>query len=649
LSFTKAAPESIDIGDLERTYAVIREIGRGGMGAVVLARHRESGHRVAIKIAATAKFDAEALARFQREARLMASFHHPNIVRLYDVCQIGGGRVGIVMEYVKGVSLARLLSDKKRLSFAEIEAILRDLGHALAHAHSQGVVHRDVKPHNVLVEQETSKAKLSDFGIAKVSGDQSEVTAVGAVLGTPAYMSPEQIAGRDIDGRSDVYGLGVLGWEMITGERPWAGEGLYHLLHKQQHEDLPPLTHYRPDTPASLQLALEGALEKDRDLRWSSVADMVSQLGSAEPTAAMLERRTRVEAWRAAQAIPDEATTQTIHRRPRVLVDARHAEGGTLPNAGAVATPPVPDAELLAPVPEPVATEAPYVRPKWMLPALFGLGTIVGGLLTLLVVRQFTPATQPAPRAARTSAPADSAARRAKGGTALVAGSSSPAGTPAPTLQATRNAGVPAKGAASLREPLSAPPRQVESPVVAPATDPTPPAVLDRRAAVYALATRARADLYAGNLDRAGRYIDSALALDPRSGSAYLVRARLRIGRGEVRDAWTDIELAARTGAKWEALALTTMLKSRELGPREARERLTPELRAALTPRRVLDAEHAVALAVALAQVRDTSTALTLLELASNDSRLPELLADPLLAPLHRSARFTRLRQSARR
>jgi serine/threonine-protein kinase len=283
----KVPPPAHDIGDLDRTYAVVRELGRGGMGAVVLARHREVGHRVAIKIASTDKFDTEGLARFQREARLMARFRHPNIVRLYDVRQIEQGRVAIVMEYVRGVSLARLLREQSRLPFPACVRILRDLGLALAHAHEHGVVHRDVKPANVLVEEGTGVAKLSDFGIAKVTSDDAHLTAVGAVLGTPAYMSPEQIDGRTIDGRSDVYSLGVLGWEIVSGEHPWAGIPLFELLFKQKHEALPLLSTLRPDTPQAILLALEGALEKDPAHRWASMADMVAQLAADEPTPAI--------------------------------------------------------------------------------------------------------------------------------------------------------------------------------------------------------------------------------------------------------------------------------------------------------------------------------------------------------------------------
>ncbi|MFP5356118.1 MAG: protein kinase domain-containing protein, partial [Gemmatimonadota bacterium] len=132
---SQSGSREIDIGDLARTYAVVREIGRGGMGAVVLARHREARHYVAIKIASTDKLDAESLARFSREAYLMARFRHPNIVSLYTVESIGQGRVGIVMEYVRGQSLARLLSSGKPLPLESCARIVRDLGKALAHAH----------------------------------------------------------------------------------------------------------------------------------------------------------------------------------------------------------------------------------------------------------------------------------------------------------------------------------------------------------------------------------------------------------------------------------------------------------------------------------------------------------------------------------
>ena len=609
-----------------------------------LARHRDAGHRVAIKIASTEKFDAEAVARFAREARLMARFRHPNIVRLYDVRQIGVGRVAIVMEYVRGVSLSRLITERKRLPFETCTSILRDLGNALAHAHEHGVVHRDVKPPNVLVDEETGTAKLSDFGIAKVASDEADVTAVGAVVGTPAYMSPEQIDGREIDGRSDIYGLGVLGWEIVTGEHPWAGEALYKLLFKQKHEALPLVTTFRPDTPPSLVLALEGALEKDPAHRWASVADMVGQLASNEPTDALLERRKRRAAAVHARAAgpATDAHTIPVPRRTRRPSPASAPNGETMPNV---------ETALGQAVEEPVAPVVMARAPRWRSVASIGLGVVAGGMLMLVVSRSLGVF---APRESPPASPAVVARAESSDLTAA------PAPAP-PVSRPTADAG-PARrdGASALQLPTPA----TAAPTSAVSTAKSEPAVvtvsrpleqplqidttLERRAEAFSLVSRARVLAYAGYADRATRVVDSALAVDALSGAAYGVRARLRIRSGAVRDAWTDIELASRTGAKWEALALTTMLKARELGAAEARARLTPELRDALVPQRSLEAERAVALAVALAQVGDTATALTLLERAnSGDSRLAQLLTDPLLAPLHSSGRFAQLLKRA--
>jgi serine/threonine protein kinase len=646
----KVPPPAHDIGDLDRTYAVIRELGRGGMGAVVLARHREAGHRVAIKIASTDKFDVEGLARFQREARLMARFQHPNIVRLYDVRQIASGRVAIVMEYVRGVSLARLIRDQKRLPFSTCTGILRDLGNALAHAHEHGVVHRDVKPPNVLVEEGTGVAKLSDFGIAKVTSDEAQVTAVGAVLGTPAYMSPEQIDGRGIDGRSDIYALGVLGWEIVSGEHPWAGIPLFELLFKQKHEALPPLSALRPDTPRALLLAIEGALEKDPAHRWESVTDMVAQLASDEPTAAMVERRKRrAVALRArpAGATIEAATVPVPRRRTRSQANAPStSETPTDRGAGQ------------APAPAGAPGQPTFGHRRWRPTVLIGAGAAAGGFSVLLALRLFMAPAGNAGPIAPAQVVSDSSAKDSVAGATIL--------RPAPTDFRDVVAGAVSRGRAG-GDRFSAPPRGAgalapPSAAIVPATLPRvaqavagggdvsgSDATFERRAHAYALSVRARTLAYSGNAERASAVVDSALTIDALSGAAYGLRARLRISRGDVRDAWTDIELAARTGARWEALALTTMLKARELGAAAARERLTGELRDALVPVRMLDAERAVALAVALAQVGDTATALTLLERASPmDSRLPQLLADPLLAPLHASSRYVEVMRQAK-
>jgi serine/threonine-protein kinase len=139
-------------------------------------------------------------------------------------------------------------------------------------------VHRDVKPENVFLDQRTGRALLSDFGIARPMDADGAITMLGAALGTPQYMSPEQIDGRQVDERSDIYSLGVLGWELLTGYRPWAGENLYGVIYKQKHEALPPITSLRPRVPANLLVAIERALVKDRDNRWQSIDEFLEHL-----------------------------------------------------------------------------------------------------------------------------------------------------------------------------------------------------------------------------------------------------------------------------------------------------------------------------------------------------------------------------------
>jgi serine/threonine protein kinase len=156
--------------------------------------------------------------------------------------------------------------------------ILRDLAAALAYAHARRIVHRDVKPENAFLEAGTGRALLADFGIARPLDVDSALTADGSAFGTPAYMAPEQIAGRPVDERTDVYALGLVGWEMLAGRRPWQGETLYAVLHRQQHEELPDLALLRPDIPAYLLAAVQGALAKDPAGRWRDGAEFLRRL-----------------------------------------------------------------------------------------------------------------------------------------------------------------------------------------------------------------------------------------------------------------------------------------------------------------------------------------------------------------------------------
>jgi uncharacterized protein YecT (DUF1311 family)/tRNA A-37 threonylcarbamoyl transferase component Bud32 len=268
-----------DLRALEREYELIRELGQGGMAAVYLARRRLSGRLVAIKaIRGRYVDDPDAIQRFAREARTVAGLDHPNIVRTEAIEQIDDRAVAIIMEHVPGGTVRDWLREHGSLGAEQAEGILRDVANALGYAHRRGLVHRDVKPENVFLDELRGRALLSDFGIArKIDGDGS-ITLLGAALGTPQYMSPEQIDGEMVDGRSDIYSLGVLGWELLTGRRPWAGESLYGVIYKQKHEQLPRITSLRPRVPANLLFAIEGALVKGKNERWQTIDEFLTQL-----------------------------------------------------------------------------------------------------------------------------------------------------------------------------------------------------------------------------------------------------------------------------------------------------------------------------------------------------------------------------------
>src|SRR5688572_10046478 len=268
-----------DLRALEREYELIRELGQGGIAAVYLARNRRTGRLVAVK-AVRARYldDADAIQRFAREARTVAGLDHPNIVHTEAIEQIGDRAVAIIMEHVPGGTVRDRLREHGALGAELAESVLRDVASALAYAHQRGIVHRDVKPENVFLDLEHGRALLSDFGIARPIDGDGGITLLGAALGTPQYMSPEQIDGQVVDGRSDIYSLGVLGWELLTGRRPWAGESLYGVIYKQKHEQLPRITSLRPRVPANLLFAIERALVKDKKLRWQNTEEFLDQL-----------------------------------------------------------------------------------------------------------------------------------------------------------------------------------------------------------------------------------------------------------------------------------------------------------------------------------------------------------------------------------
>jgi serine/threonine-protein kinase len=254
-------------------YTIEGEIGRGGMGVVYRARDERLQRRVAIKVLPPElAFQRDIRERFTREAQTAARLSHPHIVPIHTVGE-GHGLVYFVMGYVDGESVAARIRRRGRLPVDEARRIMGEAADALSAAHALSIIHRDIKPDNILLEGPRGRVMVTDFGIAKALSSTSGATLTGAgvAIGTPAFMSPEQAAGeREIDGRSDVYSLGVVTYQMLTGELPFTAPTVAGILMKQITEPAPDLRGRRPDVPEDLALAVSRCLEKDPENRWPS-------------------------------------------------------------------------------------------------------------------------------------------------------------------------------------------------------------------------------------------------------------------------------------------------------------------------------------------------------------------------------------------
>jgi serine/threonine-protein kinase len=304
------------VAALGHQYNVEGEIGRGGMSVVYRARDLRLNRTVAIKVLPPElAYDPAIRTRFTREAQTSAQLSHAHIVPIYDV----GEREGIayfVMTLVTGGNLAALLAREPRQPIEEVRRLLCEIADALSYAHVRGVIHRDIKPDNILLDGDSGRAIVTDFGIARAIEAGTRLTITGNALGTPGYMSPEQAVGeREVDGRSDLYSLGVLAYQMVTGRLPFTGGNTMALLLKHVNERPQPIVELRAEAPRGLRDAIERALMKAPEDRWPTAASMRQALLADEPA----------PSWRAE---PREQVRYTSPKPEGARRDRAAREGG---------------------------------------------------------------------------------------------------------------------------------------------------------------------------------------------------------------------------------------------------------------------------------------------------------------------------------
>jgi eukaryotic-like serine/threonine-protein kinase len=369
---------------LDGKYRIIKRLGRGGMAEVYLAEQESLGRPVAIKLMhAFLLADEDFLNRFKREARAMAALNHPHIASVYDFDTYGQDSYYLVMEYIDGgtlkAELEQLAANDEHMPLERVVELTTQLADALAYAHGRGMVHRDIKPGNIMLDEETGKAILTDFGIVKMLGGQTAAyTMTGALIGTPAYMSPEQALGKPGDARVDIYSLGVLLFQMITGELPFAADTPLAVVMKHVNDPAPMPVDFNPDVSPDLQEVVLKALAKAPEERFQSAAEMATalravDLASRQETAVL---PITIPPPTVSPAPLGETQTAASAELTRAIMPAAEAAAEDAAVASAAlsqaAAPPAP-AFAQTPV-APVSTS----RPIW----LYGLGLL---LLLLLI------------------------------------------------------------------------------------------------------------------------------------------------------------------------------------------------------------------------------------------------------------------------
>jgi len=311
------------LGTVIAGYRIEERIGRGGMGVVYRAEHINLQRRAAVKIIAPDLAESAGFReRFTREARIAAALQHPNIVTVYDAGEVDG-LLYLAMQYIEGEDLSGVLMRDGRLRPYRAIDVCRQVASALDAAHAMGLIHRDVKPANVLIEGRT--AFLTDFGLTKrLDGTHAQITRVGDVVGTIHYVAPEQIEGRTVSARSDVYSLGCLLYHCLSGQVPFARETDVAVIYAHLSEEPAKLADVRPDLPEGLDAVVAKAMDKSPDRRFPSCGDMISAaravLDAAGPLGDTTPPRHSTGLGAIAAPTPEVRDAAAAARRPRVLL-----------------------------------------------------------------------------------------------------------------------------------------------------------------------------------------------------------------------------------------------------------------------------------------------------------------------------------------